>query len=189
MSNELNRYTQDPLFGEKSMSADEKILEIGMNASEVIGRIFDFYQIAQFSYTQYDPESTYPSEEDQPFLWNSWSGIDEIERISTKVFNDSIQKFKMEGTAINIHNILAIGSKIIIGEDRKQLQMLDFNFSEGEVDMDHIKNVGLSLLKDAHLLFGSEYLKLCLKRDYSALRIFGYEGTSKEKTPVVVAKI
>lgn len=38
-------------------------------------------------------------------------------------------------------------------------------------------------------LFGWEYLGLCLDRGYSALRVYGYRGTGKEKTPVVVSII
>lgn len=44
-------------------------------------------------------------------------------------------------------------------------------------------------IKDTEDLFGHEYLTLCLDRGYSALRVFGYKGTSKETTPIVVAKI
>ena len=44
-------------------------------------------------------------------------------------------------------------------------------------------------VKKSEELFGSDYLLMCLDRGYSALRVFGYEGTSKQKTPVVVARI
>lgn len=44
-------------------------------------------------------------------------------------------------------------------------------------------------LEKSEELFGDQYLELCLDRGYSALRIFGYEGTSKEQTPVVVARV
>ncbi len=37
-------------------------------------------------------------------------------------------------------------------------------------------------------VFGEEYLSMCLERGYSALRIFGYEGTSKKETPVLVER-
>jgi len=223
MSSESKRYKKDTLFGEKSMSAEREILKIGMNAGEVVNRIFDFYGIEQFSYTEYNPESTYPIEEDgQTLLWNCWLGISEIKSLSESVHNKTIQKFNFEGNIINIQDILAIGSKVMVGRDIKQLQMLDFDFCEDdETDIDRIKSAGLSQgvilrtdrsfhyyglslldegdwrkwinkllsLKDTKKIFGTEYLELCLKRNYSALRIFGYEGTSKEKTPVVVAKI
>ncbi|HLD91764.1 MAG TPA: hypothetical protein VI795_00010 [Patescibacteria group bacterium] len=223
MSNELLwRYKQDTLFGGKDMSTDQEILRIGMNASEVVSRIFDYYGIEQFSHTEYDPESTYPADgNDQTLLRDNWSGIDGIERLSEATRNKTIQKFDIEGAAISIHNILAIGSKVVVGGKTKQLQMLDFDFSEDEANMDEIKSLRLSqgvilrtdrsfhyyglnllndddwrkwinkllFLKDTKKLFGTEYLELCLKRGYSALRIFGYEGTSKKKTPVVIAKI
>jgi hypothetical protein len=221
MSSELETYKQDPLFGEKSMSTNGESIKIGMNAGEVVSKIFDFYRINQFSYTEYDPESTYPMNVDQVLSWDTWAGLNYLEKLSEQVVDTTIQTFYFEGEKINMHNILAIGSKIKIGKDIKQIPMLDFDFSEIETNTDMMKELelprgvilrtdrsyhyyGLNLIdepnwekwikklllsKNTENLFGMEYLKLCLKRGYSALRIFGYEGTSKAIAPVVVAKI
>jgi hypothetical protein len=48
--------------------------------------------------------------------------------------------------------------------------------------------IKLMSLKNSEELFGNQYLQMCLDRGYSALRIYGYPGTLKQKTPFVIAK-
>lgn len=220
MSSELH-YKQNPLFGEKLMSSDKEILRVGMNAVEVVNRIFDFYSVNRFSYTEYDPESIYPMGADQALYWNNWSGVGNIMDLSTQITNRTVQKFEIEGLEVNVQNILAIGSKVETKDAVKHVPMLDFEFTDGEKGIEMIANSGLSegvilqtdhsyhyyglnlidegswrkwiknllFIKDTERLFGKQYLKLCLDRGYSALRVFGYEGTSKAMTPVVIAKV
>lgn len=221
MSNELHP-SQDVLFGEKLMSDNKDTLRVGMGAIEVVSKIYSFHGVSQFSYTKYDPESSYPiAGRDQVSFWRKWSGARCLEALSKQVVESSVERFRFEGSKINIHDILAVGSKVQVEDGIKNLPMLDFDFSEGEIDMGTIKELGLThgvilrtdhsyhyyglnliddnrwrkwinkllAVEDSELIFGTKYLELCLDRGYSALRVFGYEGTSKAMTPVVVARI
>lgn len=216
-----HNFKQLTLTGDELMSDYKEALQIGMEAVEVVDKIFKFHAVKHFSYTKYDPNSTYPMDQDQTLFWSNWSGTADIEALSKRVLDETMQKFKIENSNVDILEILAICSKVQTEKDIKHLPMLDFDFSDYEIGMDMIKNSGLPhgvilqtdhsyhyyglnlidthswekwinhllSIKDSEDLFGHEYLTLCLDRGYSALRIFGYKGTSKETTPVVVAKI
>ncbi len=157
----------------------------------------------------------------QQLSWDKWSNVNALEELSNQIVESNLHKFEIEGNDINVHKILAIGSKVQVENGIKHLPMLDFDFSDYIIGMEMIKNselphgvilqtdhsyhyYGLDLLdkhswekwvnhllsiKNTEDLFGHEYLTLCLDRGYSALRVFGYKGTSRETTPIVVAKI
>ncbi|HCC67848.1 TPA: hypothetical protein DEP90_01375 [Patescibacteria group bacterium] len=200
---------------------DKEVFKIGMNASEVVESIFAIHGVEYFSYTKYNLASSYPMHSDQPLLWSGWSGMNEIQELSKKIYNDSAEEYTIEGLDIIVCEILGIGSKIRMREGVKQLRMLDFHFSEQEFNIRMIQDIGLppgvilrtdqsyhyygfdfidkgdwrdwitklQTIDKNKELFGWGYLGLCLDRGYSALRVYGYPGTGKEKTPVVVSII
>lgn len=213
------KFRQNPLFGEKLMTDCKESVHIGMPAIELVNEIFTFHKVKKFSYTEYDPELTYPLGEDQPLYWDNWSGKQHIQDLSNTVVNRNVQKFKIEGVDLNVHDIMAVCSKVETDKGVKQIPMLDFAFSEIENGIEMVQNIGLPAgvilktdhsyhyyglnliedkewekwfekllyLKDTKTLFGDMYLSLCLKRGYSALRVFGYKGTSKSVTPKVIS--
>ena len=128
-------------------------------------------------------------------------------------------EMEFEGNKIVICEILGIGSRVETeGGIIRHMRMLDFDSEASGVDVRDIglprgvvlrtdrsyHYYGLDLVTEdgwrswvknlikvekSEELFGADYLPMCLERGFSALRVFGYEGTPKEKTPVVVARI
>lgn len=224
MNAELESYRslQFTLWGEKIVQISRELLKVGMIAGEVVKNIFDVYGVEKFSYTKYEPESMYPLGSFQPYRWHVWSDLKTIQDLSDLVVIQSTQTFEFEGTIFKSpQEIMAIGSQVILEGKVMHIPMLDFNFSEADLDRNEISKLGLPtgvVLKTDHsfhyyglelmspqqwrvwmcklaefensdVLFGSEYLQICLDRGYSALRIFAYPNTKKASTPTVVFRV
>jgi len=212
---------QFTFIGNDVLVPSREIIKIGASADEVIGSIFNAHGISQFTYTKYCPESTYPMDADQQDWWSKWSGFAQIEKLSEQIFTESITLFHFEGDIMLRADILGVGSKVRVGEEKWHVPMLDFESTEHETEIHEIMDIGLPRgvvlktdnsfhyygldlmkegvwrnwitkliqLEESEELFGFSYLQTCLDRGYSALRIWGYPGTSKEKSPVVVNRI
>lgn len=199
-----------------------EIIKVGVEAVAVVSSILDSHKSQRFSYTRFNPESTYPMDADQPCWWSDWPGKSVINELSQRIYDESSQVFEFEGDKIVACEILGIGSRVETeGGIVRHMRMLDFESEVSGVSVRGIRDIGLprgvvlrtdgsyhyygldlvtengwrswieNLIKieESEELFGPGYLPMCLERGYSALRVFGYEGTSKEKTPVVVARI
>lgn len=215
------RLRQIDIWGEGVVVPSREIITTGMIASEVVSSLLDVYDVERFSYTKYEPDSTYPIDVNQPYWWGDWKGVGQLEKLSEDIFLNSLSLYHFEGDTILVSEILGVGSRVRIEGETKHIPMLDFDFSEDEADIEEVLDIdlprgvllrtdnsfhyyGLDLLgesgwrkwinrlvklKDSEKLFGGTYLEMCLERDYNALRIWNYPGTSKKQTPFVVGRI
>lgn len=96
--------------------------------------------------------------------------------------------FESEVSGVSVRGIRDIGLPrgVVLRTDRSYhyygLDLVTENGWRGWME-------NLIKIEKSEELFGPGYLSMCLERGFSVLRVFGYEGTSKEKTPVVVARI
>jgi len=58
---------QFEIWGPGVFVPSREMIKVGTEASVVVSSIFDSHKIKQFSYTKFNPESTYPMDADQPY--------------------------------------------------------------------------------------------------------------------------
>jgi len=210
------------LWGSGVRIPNREIFKIGLDAPEVVRRLFLCHEVTRFTYTKYNPEPTFFFDVDQHYFWSNWVGVPDIRELSQKIYEGSREALKFEGDEFVSHEILGIGSKVKLeGKEILQMRMLDLDIGSDENPMEAIEAVGLTpgvlletdrsfhyygfdlltrdrwrvwmkeliSLKESQQLFDPLYLRMCLDRGYTALRVFGYEETSKKKSPVIVARV
>jgi hypothetical protein len=214
---------QGEMWGPGIRIPNEEIFTINLTGDVVVERLFNSHEVSKYTYTKFNPESTYPMDADQPYWWKEWVNRNELKKLSQEIVERTTTfETVFEGDEIVICDILGIGSQVELESGViKQVKMLDLDTSVDDDPIHYLKKInltsgvvlktersfhfygfdllgesewktwidGLINLPDSERVFGSEYLPMCLERGYSALRIFGYDGTSKKEVPTIVARV